>query len=376
MHLASKALFLGGLILGAASCGGGSSGTSTGGSTTHTGGSTSGTGGSTATTTSSGPSAAMACADLAHAQCTERETCSMDGFLNKRTYGDEATCEARVAPTCVANLGAKGTAQTPAKIEGCVAQFSSYTCTDFLDGNPPAGCVPPAGTLANGAACGASAQCSSSYCSIPQDQVCGTCAALPVAGAPCQIGADCGRNLACATPTGASSGTCAPFALSGAACLTGTSPCAAGLACVGDVEATKTMGSCKPQGTKVGDACDGSRKTLANCDGTLGLVCIPAAKGSPVGTCQNITLVDAGATCGDVGAMPITGFADCHSGAVCIKNAPADPTGKCVAPAADGAACDSDPAKGPPCLAPARCVPTSSTGTAGTCKVPDATKCM
>jgi hypothetical protein len=145
---------------------------------------------------------------------------------------------------------------------------------------------------------------------------------------------------------------------------------------VGDDETAGTMGTCQKAGAAVGAACDGSRKTMASCDNDLGLVCIPTAKGSAVGTCQKITLVADGATCGAIGSMPITGFAECQAGGACIKGADGGTTGICMAPAADGAACDSDPTKGPPCLSPAKCLPTADGGTAGTCTVPDATKCM
>ena len=70
----------------------------------------------------------------------------------------------------------------------------------------------------------------------------------------------------------------------------------------------------------------------------------------------------------------------CQAGGLCAEPlndaGTAANMGTCIAPAADGAACDNDPTKGPPCLAPAKCVPTSTSGTAGTCTVPDATKCM
>jgi hypothetical protein len=115
---------------------------------------------------------------------------------------------------------------------------------------------------------------------------------------------------------------------------------------------------------------------MPNCENSLGLVCIPAMKGSAVGTCKAITLVAANAACGDVGSMPITGFTECQAGGLCKKAAPTDTTGTCVAPAADGMACDDDPTKGPPCLAPAKCVPSVKGMTAGTCTVPDASKCM
>ncbi len=363
MHLASKMFAFGGLFLAAAACGGGS-----------TTGGTGNSGGGSTTSGSSGPSAMQACADQAHAVCSKRDACSPNSFLNNRTYGGEMACEMLIAGPCVSALMANGTAQTPAKIENCLQAYPGYMCTDFFDNNPPAACIPPSGTLATGAACGASAQCTTGYCSIPQYQVCGTCAALPVAGDNCTVTADCGRNLQCVTPTGATMGKCAAFVASGGACLTNVAPCEVGLACVGDDEATMTMGTCKAQVTTAGGACDLDRKTMANCFFDGGLYCIPTAKGSGVGTCQAVTVVDAGMACGPVGAMPITGFADCHAGATCIKPT-GSAVGTCTAPAANGAACDNDTTKGPPCLAPARCVPGSSTSTAGTCTVPDATMC-
>jgi hypothetical protein len=374
VRLATMLAAVGGCLvvgaLGAAGC----SSSSSSGSTTG--------GGQDSGTASEGGSdsgaATAACAAEAHAVCTLRSTCS--SFNLSENYTSEASCESRTAAECVANLGATGTGQTPAGIQACAAAYPSETCANYYEGNPVTACVPPAGTGATGAACGASAQCASTFCAIPEYQVCGTCQPLPVAGATCQVQADCGRDLACAVPAGATSGKCAAWGASGAACLTGVSPCGAGLACVGDDTTTMAMGTCQASGQMVGQACDGSRKTAANCDGTLGLICIPTAKGSEVGTCQTIQLVTAGTACGDIGAAPITGYADCTGGGLCARAlndaGTAVAMGTCVAPAADGAACDSDPTKGPPCLAPAKCVPTSSGGTAGTCTLPDATKCM
>jgi hypothetical protein len=375
MHSASKSFVIGTLLT-IAACGGGSASTTggTGGSSGTGAASTSSS--ASSSSSSSGISAMQACADQVKAVCKQRDTCSLNAFANDRTYGSEALCESLTAPPCVSALAAKGTGQSPANIENCVAAYSGVACPDFYDNNPPMACLPPAGTLATGAACGANAQCVSTYCAVTQFAVCGTCQPLPVAGAACTIQADCGRDLACATPTGATAGVCAAFVAMGGACLTGVAPCQAGFSCVGDDEVTKTMGTCKASGLTVGAACDGTRKTAPGCDNNFGLVCIPTAKGSAVGTCQAITLVAPGATCGAVGAMPITGFTACQAGGLCKKAAVTDPTGTCVAAVAPGTACDSDPTKGPTCTAPARCVPTAMGMTAGTCTVPDATKCM
>jgi hypothetical protein len=171
----------------------------------------------------------------------------------------------------------------------------------------------------------------------------------------------------CAIPTGQTTGKCAALVANGQACLTGTKPCDADLACVGDDEATQTMGQCMPEGAATGAPCDSTHKAQPTCDNNLGLVCIPTAANSTVGTCQPFVLAAAGAACGQMGGNPFTSVVDCEAGAVCINKV-------CVAPAADGAACDS--VKGPPCLLPARCVPSSMGSTAGTCTVPDPTKCM
>jgi hypothetical protein len=296
-------------------------------------------------------------------------------FSINRNFPDIATCEARTEQTCVAALAATGTGQTVAGVTACGAAYPSEACDDYFDGNPVAACVPPAGTLATGSPCGSSAQCASTFCAIAEYQVCGTCQPLPTAGATCQVTADCGRDLACAVPNGATSGVCAAYGASAAPCLTGVAPCGAGLACVGDDVATMTMGTCMASGATVGAACDATRKTAANCNGDLGLVCVPTAAGSGVGTCKTITLVAAGAACGDIGSAPITGFADCEASGLCVKASATATTGTCAAPAVDGATCNNDPTIGPPCLAPAKCVPSSATSTAGTCTVPDAATC-
>jgi hypothetical protein len=372
MHQASKIFALAGLFVAAAACGGGGSTAGTGGSTTTAhGGSTN----SSAATGTGGGNPAMACADFAHAFCQQIDKCSLNGYVNKLTYGDESTCENRETSICLGFLSAKGTGQAPAKLEMCVGTYANYSCPDFRDNNPSTVCQ-VMGTLGPGMTCGANGQCSSGYCNVGASQVCGTCEAVPLAGAMCNVQADCGHNLGCAIPTGSATGTCAPFVASGGACLTGSAPCQATFACVGDNEAMHTMGKCQPQGAKVGDACDSFRQTAANCDGYKGLICVPAKVGSGVGTCQAITLVGTGAVCGLMGSMPITGFAACQSGGACIKAAMNDPTGKCVAPAADGAACDTDITKGPPCQTGSRCVPSAPMSTAGTCKPVDATTCM
>jgi hypothetical protein len=373
--MASKMVMPAVLVLAAAACGG-SGAKGAGGATSSTSTSTT----TAASSSGSGKTAMQACADSAHASCTKRDTCSTSSFLNNLTYGSEMLCEMRVAANCVAALSAKSTGQSPTAVENCVQAYGGYMCTDFLDNNPPTACVPPAGMLATGSACAFNAQCMSTFCSAGPFATCGKCAALPTAGAPCLAAGDCGRDLACVKPAGSTDltmGTCAAFVPSGGACLTGTAPCQNGFSCVGDNVTTMAMGMCAASVTMMGGACDATRKTMPSCNADMGLVCIPKMAGSMgVGTCQPIMLVATGATCGDIGMMPITGFADCQAGGLCKKAAVTDTTGTCVAPVADGMPCDADPTKGPPCLTPAKCVPTEVGMTAGTCTLLDATKCM
>ena len=317
--------------------------------------------------------ASQACADVVHALCEKRDACSND-FDNDHTYGSEALCESRLMGPCVSDLAAAGTGATAESRELCALDYpmADSTCLDLYDNDPTAACTPPAGTGATDSACGVSAQCASTYCAIAQNNVCGTCQPLPAAGATCAVDADCGRNLACAIAVGATTGTCAAYVAVSGSCLTGTNVCEGGTQCVGEVLATSTPGTCQPAGATVSAACDGSRKTEAGCSTELGLACIPSGSGTTIGTCQPIALAAADAPCGSLGT-PITSFAVCIAGGLCVKALAADKAGTCVAPAADGAACDS--VLGPPCLGPSKCVPTNAGSTAGTCTVPDATQC-
>ncbi len=218
---------------------------------------------------------AKACNDEATALCALRDTCSPN-YNNLVVYGNATTCQTRTAQQCVNALGSKGTGNNPTLVEACAAAYPTEACASFFDGNPVTACVPAAGTLANGAACGASAQCTSTFCATGPYAVCGTCQPLPTVGAACQVQADCGRNLACATPTiaagdaGIPAAKCAAWVASGGQCLTGYQPCQTGLTCVGDDEATMTQGTCQAAGATVGAACDGSRKTKASCQASSG----------------------------------------------------------------------------------------------------------
>src|SRR5262249_29872119 len=87
--------------------------------------------------------AAQACADVSAARCQKMQSCNPQGIIN--TYGDLATCQTRQSETCVTNLGAPQTANSPARTDECAQALPATSCPDFELGNTPAPCQPPAG---------------------------------------------------------------------------------------------------------------------------------------------------------------------------------------------------------------------------------------
>jgi len=312
---------------------------------------------------SSGTSVDKACMDVAAARCTQRSMCSAVGGATAagaslvRTYGDMATCTAREALACRNGLAAHGTGNSADQVETCVAAFSTYSCQDFFDNNPPAACV-VTGALAAGGACAFNGQCKSGYCQGTKNSMCGTCADPPAAGADCST-STCWHNQRCVSQDQ----TCEGVVSMNGAC-DATHPCDNGLACVGD--SATVMGTCQPAGTTVGAACGG---TMAGCDNTIGLYCAGAA-GSK--TCAEITFVGDGKACGQMsdGTRVACRAGECFTATGVAGN---NDMGTCKADVDAPAACDT--ALGPHCLAPARCVVTGS-GTAGSCVVPTGAMCM
>jgi hypothetical protein len=313
-------------------------------------GSDSGLGGGGDASTVDALLAGQACASEAAARCGKLMSCSPADL--SRRFGDVATCEAREALACSNGVAAPDTGTTPGTALACGEALTALTCADFLGKDPPAACFPPG---PNSGTCAFAAQCSTSFCSVGANALCGVCQAQPAVGASCAA-SGCGQTLVCdgndhlcAMPV-AANGACNP-----------TLPCDHGLACVGDTKTTN--GTCKPVLTTVGAACDQTRKTRANCSGDDGLTC-----NTNTNKCVAQPLVAAGAPCG-----PISGVqTDCSAGASCVI--PSNKTiGTCVAPAIDGAACDTK--AGPDCLTPARCIPAAPPGTAGTCQLPGSKSC-
>ncbi len=160
------------------------------------------TDGASATDSSSsadaGP-ATQACLDWAQARCKRFDSCSSDLYVSIH-WGDEATCEANGAALCATDLAAPGTAASATTYEACATALPAESCSDFLGLNPVAACAPLAGSVAAGAACLTSSQCQSTYCAVSSTASCGACAAVPKAGDPCTVAADCGSRggLTCA----------------------------------------------------------------------------------------------------------------------------------------------------------------------------------
>lgn len=292
-------------------------------------------------------SAAQAYADVAQARCNKIQQCDPQGLLN--TYGDLAGCTTTQAASCVSNLSAPDTANTPEHTEGCAQAIPGESCDDYLLGNSPSACQPPAGPREAGSACAVSGQCANANCLILKTQACGTCAPAPVAGdscanATCAPGLVCDKvTLTCAAPLSASSGACDD-----------SSACAPGLTCLGNTDGGPS-GSCVPLATLGGncDLADGGSR----CDGRFGLYCsVPAGK-----VCAPVANATAAQPCGTIDG----GVIECVAGGFCQKPANSK-SGTCVPPAADGAACDT--VNGPICAAPARCVLSAVGGTTGSCQ--------
>ncbi|HEY4015962.1 MAG TPA: hypothetical protein VGM06_21650 [Polyangiaceae bacterium] len=248
-------------------------------------------------------------------------------------YGDVAACVARNVPICISSLAANGTGRTPATVLACAAAYDSASCDDVVVGRPPPACRVP-GRFPGGATCGDDAQCAGpqSYCRIPADANCGSCAELGESGAPCASDRDCESGLVCYF-------SCmAPVGLH-EACDGMTRQCPQTLVCLDYVCTTPApLGApCEPRADP--------------CDHDNGLFCDPRAR-----VCARYATADAGATCG-AGAICLNGTCGAEEGA--------PPT--CIPNASDGKACG--PAAGPSCMAPARCV-------GGTCRTPEPARCM
>jgi hypothetical protein len=287
---------------------------------------------------------AQGAAEVAAAYCDHAQACA-PAFLTL-AYGDIATCNARFVAAVTPTLGANGTTYTPDQLHACAQAVPGTSCGDFLAHKPATACRPPAGTLADGAACAADAQCAGTRCKIPFGQVCGTCAKHAAAGAPCGVDDDCSYGLKCV------GGSCVAYGNENDTC-DGAHPCRPDLGC--------KAGKCGTPSTS-GTACTDS----AECDGAHGLFCGTVSK-----QCAPVTFDSAGQACGLVQQH----IALCAGpGGYCAGLSSSKVQGTCRAAAADGASCDA--VNGPLCNGGAVCVCAGSdAGCPGTCKLPDPSAC-
>lgn len=261
-----------------------------------------------------------ACTALASSVCAKVQSCS--AFLLELEFGDLVKCEERVALGCPSVFDLAGATTIPDDTKACADGFSTLSCEDLYGRRLPAACAPPKGSLADGAACGREVQCASQYCKA-QGELCGVCTTPSAAGEACVNGEDCEPGLDCANSKcvlpGDENAICGNMA-----------PCKLGLACVAG-KCVKTVGA--------GESCD---VAAPNCDFLQGLAC------SSMGVCQKIKLAGSGEACGVQG----TDFVFCKGSGFCKVDMGAN-AGTCLAPAADGAACDT--VAGPNCMSGALC---------------------
>ena len=252
-----------------------------------------------------------ACQAFAGAFCARLSACSSQ--LLAAVYGTQAVCAERLALSCQLGAGARDVPRSPLGIAGCSEALAAASCNALLDNALPPACSTLPGLRADGAACGADAQCQSTRCARSSDGPCGVCRALAAANEPCRAASDCYVGLVCSAD-----GACRAPAAQGQAC-DATHPCS---------------------------------WDRDSCDRSLGLWCGTSR------SCEPWRLASSTQACGLNGDV----LSVCTAGAQCSDAARG---GMCLGPLADGAACGANAA---PCLVPARC-------SAGRCAIDDPAVC-
>jgi hypothetical protein len=227
---------------------------------------------------SSGASNSTSCDNYANATLNQEIKCGASAI----SADERANYVSRFRTVCTNGLSAPGTGITAGFLDGCTAAIgNNASCTSAIPQ-----CVAPAGSLANGAACGSDDQCQSTHCAI--------------------TGSSSGDGGATVV---ASCGVCAPTIADGAPCAP-TDTCVEGDQCVNGVcgKQTTSTGGTGP----LGSACQGDSDcaTPNHCDFTQGVCAAPGAAGSPC-----------------------TLAADCAAGLICTSGQ------QCEAPVASGGAC-------------------------------------
>jgi hypothetical protein len=280
------------------------------------------------------------CNDVASATCARIDACAP--WRIRRTYGDRATCERRVAADCAAKAdGERWYAQQAgmpappvgARRTSCAKSIAAASCDDFEDQVYANECDPLPGKAPDGALCASGKECQSAHCSEASADADAVCVRVAAIGGACSSlgGAQCDSGAMCIA------GKCVRFGGEGAECGDGDGPCAGFLTCFD--------GKCaKP--TAVGAKCGDDYPACID-EGDDAVACTN-------GVCTVIQFAKAGEPC-DMTAGPF-----CEAGGFCQGDL-VDAAGKltytgshkCVAAATDNNACDS--LKGPMCMSPATC---------------------
>ncbi len=293
-------------------------------------------------------SAGSACGDYLNALVTYEQKCG-----NTSASVDDAT-KSNFEAICGALSSAPGANNFSGQVEQCASQVGSLACNGSLS-------CPIHGTLADGAACGASPQCAGGICNTgkptnPNSELaCGTCSSYLAIGASCTSG-ECDPSTSACT-----NNTCVAYVAQGQSCA--SAPCTPGLEC----DATKV---CNPYPTK-GQACTLQCANPERCvSGTCvdpvqqggacpmgnecatSLICDPQSK-----TCVQPTLAASGQPCGFVNNQ----YVQCQTGLKCSNGQPAT----CFQPKSAGQACTVGNGE---CQTYLYCIN-------GTCQTPDYSTC-
>jgi hypothetical protein len=314
-------------------------------------------------------------AELAHAQCAAATRCGIGlGIYETYLLHEQITdCDAQLAAYLDASaLGAirsgiaDGSIVYHADMAGaCVDAYEDAACGGTS--GAPAACLGTfEGTVADGAPCSNPEQCSStSTCDSSHLGMCpsGVCVHVAQLGEACTT--SCGNGLRCA------SGTCAAPARAGEACNpSGGAECDGALACIPGSDPTHgTCGTVELAG--VGEPCGRGCEANLVC-GASGTCRAPRTDGTcevtyvGAGDCQagEECATDAGAREGSCEPLPSAGepcTSVCARGSRCSGTA--DGAHTCIAPLANGAACEtssqclSDYCASGSCAAPPVCRP-------------------
>ncbi len=300
----------------------------------------------------SSTSPTQACTDLATAVCSKVSDCAP--FVLTQGYGNVATCTSRTISTCESALALKDTADTPDFAEKCSKAYATLSCDNAFENNPATDCKrTESGKLATGAVCGTAGQCATNVCQVDPQTGCGTCIAAATSGGACKSATDCVAGLVCA------SAVCVAPVGVGQTCskVDPIIPCGYDLIC-------DTTNKCQTP-LAGGSACD-TKNPL--CDGAKGFWCTPhGTRCTPILTAATGQPCGYNTTTGDLTA--------CSAAGLCTNIDKTTLMGTCLAPAADGAACDTG--SGPLCQPPAVC--TGNTvdggGIVGTCTIHDPSTC-